>query len=138
MANEKIVLVEDDKVLSDILHKELEEQGYSVEQAYDGHEGLDLITKIIPDLVILDILMPRKSGFQVLDVLKYAPATKHIPVIILSMLSKDDDLKRGLTSGASDFIVKSQHTVGEVVKKITEFIEDKSNFEVQEEKEKEE
>ena len=121
MSAQKIVLMEDDEVLGKVLKEELTESGFSVAWAKDGEAGIAHIRKDKPDLALLDILMPKKNGFDVLAEIKRSPATKDIPVIMLTMLGADDDLKRGVALGANDYIVKSQHAIGEIRDKVKEF-----------------
>ena len=121
MAHQRITIIEDDEILAKVLSEELEERGFKILRAKDGVEGLELVTDKKPDLVLLDLLIPRKNGFSVLEELKANPSTAAIPVIILSMLGHDDEIKRGLKLGANDYIVKSQHAAGEIVDKIEEF-----------------
>jgi len=123
MAKQKIVLVEDDEILSKVINEELEDAGFSVVQAFDGEEGLKLIRSKKPDLVLLDIILPKKNGFEVLEELKKSPDTQDIPVIVLTMIGKDEDIKKGLRLGANDYIVKSQHAIAEIIEKIKGFFE---------------
>ncbi|TSC73930.1 MAG: hypothetical protein G01um101433_1127 [Parcubacteria group bacterium Gr01-1014_33] len=74
-----------------------------------------------PNLVLLDIILPKKNGFDVLEELKKSPVTNAIPVIMLTMLGRDEDIKKGFELGANDYIVKSQHAVAEIVEKIIKF-----------------
>jgi len=117
----KIVLIEDDQILVKVLFEELKEAGFEVEQAFDGEEGLNLVKSSKPDLVLLDLVMPKKHGLEVLAELKKDPQTSAIPVIIITMSSGDEDVKRGLQMGANDYIVKSQHAVAEIIEKIKNF-----------------
>ncbi|MDP2648096.1 MAG: response regulator [Candidatus Yanofskybacteria bacterium] len=117
----KILLVEDDEVLAKVIYEELGDAGFEVFQAYDGEAGLNLARKKQPDLVLLDILLPKKNGFEVLDAMKKTPETKEIPVIVLTMLGSDEDIKKGLQLGANDYIVKSQHAVIEIIEKVKNF-----------------
>ena len=121
MAHQRITIIEDDEILAKVLSEELEERGFKILRAKDGVEGLELVTDKKPDLVLLDLLIPRKNGFSVLEELKANPSTPAIPVIILSMLGHDDEIKKGLQLGANDYIVKSQHAAGEIVDKIEAF-----------------
>jgi DNA-binding response OmpR family regulator len=121
MIKTKIVLVEDDEVLSKVLYEELLEAGFDIERAFNGEDGLALIRSKKPNLVLLDLIMPKKGGFDVIADLKKSPATSGIPVIILTMLGRDDEIKKGLQLGANDYIVKSQHAVAEIVEKVKEF-----------------
>ncbi len=120
MSKAKILLVEDDEVLSKVAHEELTEAGFEVFQAYDGEAGLAMAHEKKPDLILLDILLPKKNGFDVLETLKKTPEAR-IPVILLTMLGSDDDIKKGLRLGANDYIVKSQHALPEIVEKVKDF-----------------
>ncbi|MDP2598335.1 MAG: response regulator [Candidatus Liptonbacteria bacterium] len=120
MSKVKILLVEDDEVLAKVIYEELTEAGFEVFQAFDGETGLALAHEKKPDLMLLDILLPKINGFDVLEILKKSPDTR-IPVIILTMLGSDDDIKKGLGLGAIDYIVKSQHALPEIVEKVKAF-----------------
>lgn len=127
MPKQKIVLVEDDETLAEVLYSELTEAGFEVSPAFDGNEGLKQIKEKQPDLVLLDIILPEKSGFEVLEELKKFPTTQKIPVIILSLLGEDEDIKKGLKLGANDYIVKSSHAVAEIVEKVKDFFAKESH-----------
>jgi len=117
----KIVLIEDDEILAKVIYEELLEAGFDVSQAFDGEKGLKLARSEKPDLVLLDLILPKKYGFDVLEELKQSPITSNIPVIVLTMLGRDDDIKKGLKLGANDYIVKSQHVISEIVEKVEKF-----------------
>ena len=117
----KITLVEDDEILSKVLYEELKEAGFEVTQAFNGEDGLARIKASRPNLVLLDIVMPKMDGFQVLEALKASPATRTIPVIVLTMGGGDEEIKKGFRLGANDYIVKSQHAVAEIVEKVKNF-----------------
>ena len=114
----KIVLVEDEPALSRVLTDKLTSEGFKVTQIFNGDEAFDAIKKEQPNLVLLDLLLPRKHGFDVLADLKGDVETQGIPVIILTALGSDDDIKKGIKLGAVDYIVKSQHAIAEIVDKI--------------------
>ena len=122
MNKTKIVLVEDDEILSKVLYIELGDSGFEVMQAFDGEAGLELVRSQKPDLVLLDLILPKKHGFEVLAELKKSPDTSGIPILILTMLGSDEDIKKGLQLGADDYIVKSQHAVAEIVEKVKSFL----------------
>ena len=124
---QKILIVEDDEILSKVLTEELHETGFDVHQAANGEEGLRAIREFHPDLVLLDILMPKMDGFALLQVVKNAAELKQIPVIMLTMLGSDEDIKKGLKMGAADYIVKSQHAVAEIVEKVKGFFSEESH-----------
>ncbi|MBU1046501.1 response regulator [Patescibacteria group bacterium] len=121
MKDIKIVLIEDDEILSKVIKEELDEAGFKTYTAYDGEAGLKLVKSQKPNLVLLDLMLPKMHGFEVLENLKRSPETEDIPVIILTMLGSDDDIKKGLQLGANDYIVKSQHAVGEIIDSVKEF-----------------
>ncbi len=121
MTKIKILLVEDDAVLSKVIYEELNEAGFETFQAYDGEEGLRMAREKHPDLILLDILLPKKNGFEVLAILKNSPETKAILVVLLTMLGSDDDIKRGLQLGANDYIVKSQHALPEIIERVKNY-----------------
>jgi DNA-binding response OmpR family regulator len=118
----KILIVEDDKSLREMYQLRLSINGYDVIEAKDGEEGLDLAIKERPDLIMLDIMMPKMSGMDVLDIIKSTPETKDIPVILLTALNEDSVRSKGLVYGAEDYLVKSQTMPGKVVEKIEEVL----------------
>ncbi|MBI1999405.1 MAG: response regulator [Parcubacteria group bacterium] len=120
--SEKITIIEDDQVLARVLQDELEEAGFSVSVIEDGEIALTGIENERPDLVLLDLLLPNKHGFVILEEMKKSAVLRNIPVIILSMLGSDDDIKKGLQLGANDYFVKSQHPVAEIVEKVKNFL----------------
>lgn len=121
MNAQTIVLIEDDEILSKVLNAELTDAGFGVFQAFDGEAGLELVRSKRPDLVLLDIILPKKQGFEVLEELKKSPDTQSISIIILTLLGEDEDIKKGLRLGADDYLVKSSHAVAEVVEKVKNF-----------------
>lgn len=120
--SEKITIIEDDQVLARVLQDELKEAGFSVSVIEDGEIALTGIENERPDLVLLDLLLPNKHGFVILEEMKKSAVLRNIPVIILSMLGSDDDIKKGLQLGANDYFVKSQHPVAEIVEKVKNFL----------------
>ena len=117
-----ILIVEDEDFLSQVLKDNLSSEGYKVEVAVDGEEALEKIEKSQPSLILLDLLLPKKDGFQVLEELKSNPDLKLIPVIVLSNLGADTDIKRALSLGAEDYFVKSQHPIAEVVERVRKYV----------------
>lgn len=111
----KILLIEDDKALTDIYAKRLSAEGYETSVAYNGESGLPLSVKIMPDLIMTGILMPKISGFDVLDILKNTVETKHIPVLILSAVQQPRDIERARKLGAIDYLVKSRDPIRDVL-----------------------
>ncbi|MDD5109714.1 MAG: response regulator [Patescibacteria group bacterium] len=113
-----ILLVEDDEFLSELYATKLNLEGFEVVTAADGKKGLKLAREKHPDLVLLDIILPKMDGFEVLKTLREDPAGKAIPVILLTNLSQRDEVRRGLELGAADYLIKAHFMPSEVVKKI--------------------
>jgi len=114
----KIVIVEDEKSLLKILSVELLSGGFEVFSASNGKSGLALIKKQKPDLVLLDLVMPEKGGFWVLEEMSKSDALKKIPVIILTNLGEEENKKKGLALGAKGYFVKSDMKITNIVKKV--------------------
>jgi len=127
MAKLKVAIVEDDEILAKVITEELKEAGFKVFGAMDGEEGLEVVKSKKPDLVLLDVMIPKMDGFQVLETMKKSPETQKIPVIMLTMLGGDEDIKKGLKLGANDYIVKSQHPVAEICEKVKGFFSKESH-----------
>jgi len=102
----RVLSIEDDVAMGQFLRAVFTAQGFTVEHAVDGREGLELAHRHQPDLVILDLLMPYKNGFEVLRELKQDPVTRGVPVIILSSNSREEDIVKALNAGADDFVIK--------------------------------
>lgn len=117
MADSKhILLVDDDITLSEMYSERLKAANYRVTVAYDGETGLDAAKKNKPDLILLDVMMPKMNGLDVLKALKADPQTSEIPVILLTALIQE--LAKGITSGAVDYYVKSEVTPGDLINRI--------------------
>ncbi len=114
----KILLAEDDKFISVAYRHGLEQAGFEVILAADGQEALAKIKSERPDLILLDIIMPVKNGFDVLESLQANEELKKIPVIILSNLGQESDIKRGRELGAVDYLIKANHSLTEVVERV--------------------
>ncbi len=126
MANPKILFVDDDNFLRKVYEAELKEKNFDVVLAQDGEEGLEKAQLEDPDLIILDMIMPKKSGFEVLTELQRNPKTRNIPVIILSNLGQEDDKKKGVDLGAVDYLIKDNITLGILVEKINQYLNSKT------------
>lgn len=119
----RILIVEDENFLVQALEDNLTAEGYAVDIARDGEEAVKKIGKKEPSLVLLDLLLPKKNGFFVLEEIKKNPKWKLIPVIVLSNLGEDGVIKRALEMGADDYFVKSQHPIQEVIEKVKDYLE---------------
>ena len=116
----KILLAEDDKFLSTAMGDKLIREGFAVLRASNGIDAVALAKAERPDLVLLDIIMPQKTGFEVLSELRLDPSTRNIPVMVLSNLGQEVDIKKARDLGAIDYLVKSDVEMKVVVAKIKE------------------
>ena len=107
----KILLIEDDKFLLKLYSDKLNREGFEVSMSITGEEGLGKVAAEKPDLVLLDIILPQKNGFDILSEIKLNSATKNIPVIILTNLGQDSDIKTGFELGAVDYLVKTDFSI---------------------------
>lgn len=123
----KIALIEDDKILSDTLYESLKDSGFDVSRAFDGEEGLRLVETEKPDLVLLNILLPKLDGLAVAKKLKSDPLTADIPIIILTVLEKAEPVAAALESGVYDYIVKADFKAEEIVARVKEKLGDLSS-----------
>ena len=122
----KIMLVEDDNSLREIYSIRLTAEGYTIVSASDGEEALAVAVREKPDLVISDVMMPKISGFDMLDILRSTPETKDIKVIMMTALSSEDQRERGENLGADRYLVKSQVGIEDVVNVVHEVLGDKA------------
>lgn len=117
-----ILLAEDDQFLSNIFAAKLQAHGFRVIQAFDGEATLEKLKTERPDLILLDLIMPKKDGFEILAAIKATELLKTIPVVILSNLSQDEDIKKTRAMGAVGYLVKSNLTPQELVDRIRAFL----------------
>lgn len=113
-----ILFIEDEPTLQKTLGRALENDGYQVSSALDGQSGLALVKEAKPDLVLLDLILPKMDGFEVLKKIKEDEATKDIPVIILTNLESPEDVEKALSQGATNYLVKANYELDDVIKKI--------------------
>ena len=118
----KILMIEDDIFLRKVYRDKLQRSGFEFVEAINGEEGLNKVVSEKPDLVLLDIILPRKNGFDVLREMKDNQETRGIAVVILSNLGQETDIKRGMALGANDYFVKTEVTLEEVVARIKEWL----------------
>lgn len=118
-----VLIVEDEEFLAKTLEDNLVSEGFEIDLAMDGEKALEKIEKNKPNLILLDLLLPGKDGFYILGQIKQNPEWKLIPVIVLSNLGDDTDIKKALELGADDYFVKSQHPIQEVVDKVKKYLE---------------
>lgn len=114
----KILLVEDEEIIISLLQKKLIKEGYEVSVARDGVEGLEKMRKIKPDLILLDIIMPRMEGFEVMEEMQKSEELKKIPVIVISNSGQPVELERAVKLGAKDWLIKTEFDPQEVLDKV--------------------
>lgn len=114
MKKAKILIIEEDRFLVKLYGDKLRREGFEVIEAVSSEEGLHKVFEEKPDLIILDLVLPRKSGFEVLSEIKLEPETKDIPVIILSNLGQQSDIKKALELGATIYLIKTEISVNQL------------------------
>ena len=118
----KVLMIEEDRFLRKVYRDKFSRLGFEFLEATNGEEGVNKVIYEKPDLILLDLMLPKKNGFDVLIDIKGNKNTQPIPVIILSNLGQESDIKRGLSLGAEDYLVKTEVSLSEVVKKVREEI----------------
>ncbi len=115
---QRILLVEDDDSLASVYVNRLQAEGFDVRRVANGEDALASALSYKPDLVVLDVMMPKVSGFDVLDILRNTPETAKLKVIMLTALSQESDKEKAKTLGADDYLVKSQVVIADVIERI--------------------
>ena len=121
MAKRTILIIEDDQSLVTLLSRALEANHFTVSLALDAESGFKKAKRRRPSLIILVVMLPGMDGFRCLQQLKQDPATKRIPVIILSNLGQSDEVRQALALGAADYLVKADCTIGQVIDTIKQY-----------------
>jgi DNA-binding response OmpR family regulator len=119
----KILFIEDEASLQKTVGEILKQEGFVVLEALDGDMGLRLAKEERPDLILLDLVLPKKDGFEVLKYLKADPETQHIKVVVLTNLEGSHDVERALELGATTYLVKVNYNLEELVQKIKDFVQ---------------
>ena len=119
----KILLVEDDAFMRELFARGLREAGFTVNDVPDAETGLEILPKKMPEVILLDLLLPGKSGFDFLEEIKQNKSYRHIPVIVVSNLGSKGDVDHAIDLGAADFLVKANSTIDEIILKSEKFIE---------------
>ncbi len=115
----KILIIEDETDLCEILEGEFREHGFEIKLVTEGGQmAFDAVKAFRPDLVLLDLLLPKMHGFEIIEELKSDTSSEHIPIVVLSNLDREEDIKKSLMLGAADYFVKSQHHLKDVIQKI--------------------
>ena len=121
-SKQKVLIVEDEATLQKALQEVLTAEGYGVLSALDGLRGIEMAKEENPDLILLDIILPKMDGFEVLKELKSGEKTKLIPVIILTNLSDISDIQKSLDLGATTYLVKADFSLEDVIKKVKDIL----------------
>lgn len=119
----KILVVEDDTFLASAYRVKLTKAGFEVKNALDGVEAIDILQTYTPDLILLDIVMPRKDGFATLSEIKSNDKWKNIPVILASNLGQKEDIDKGMRLGATEFFIKTDFSLNNLIEKINAIIQ---------------
>jgi len=117
-SKKSILIVEDDDFLRSLVDRRLTGDGYEVLIAKDGNSGFEMALKKIPKVILLDLLLPGVSGYEVLEKIRAKEETKDIPIIIFSNLGQKEDVKKAMQLGANDFLIKANFTLDDLVEKI--------------------
>ena len=117
-----ILLVEDDDSLAGVYETRLQSEGFATKRVSNGEDALAAALQAKPDLILLDAMMPKVSGFDVLDILRNTPETASVKVIMLTALSQDSDKERAQALGVDDYLVKSQVVIADVVDRIRQHL----------------
>jgi two-component system, OmpR family, response regulator VicR len=118
----KILVAEDDKYLNTAYRLKLTKAGFEVRLASDGEEALEILNEFTPDLMLLDLMMPKKDGFAALEEIKKNENWRNIPVIVASNLGQEGDIQRAMKLGAADFVIKSDMSMEGLLKKIVGYV----------------
>jgi len=125
ISKSKVLVVEDDPFLSNLLKLRLEKEQMEVISAKDGENALKKISETSPDLVLLDLILPKKSGFEVLQNISLDPSLKDKPVIIISNLGQTSDIEKAKELGAIEYFIKAKVSIDDLILKIKEFLKNK-------------
>ncbi|OGY64508.1 MAG: hypothetical protein A3I24_04025 [Candidatus Harrisonbacteria bacterium RIFCSPLOWO2_02_FULL_41_13b] len=120
-----VLIVEDDVFLMALLKNRMESEGFSILAAKDGEEAIKVLKDIKPDIILLDIILPGKSGFEVLEEMQSDPQIQNSPVMIISNLGQDMDIDRGRDLGALEYFVKARSSMDDVIVKVSNFLKNK-------------
>jgi DNA-binding response OmpR family regulator len=120
--SKKIMIIEDDHFLSSLMKARLEKEGFTVIQAFDGEEAMEMLKAEIPALVILDLIMPKVTGFEVLQLISITPQLNTVPVVIVSNLAQDSDIEKARQLGAREYFIKVKVSIDDLVGKIKSLV----------------
>jgi CheY-like chemotaxis protein len=113
-----IMVVEDDRFLSFLMKTRLEKEGFTIVQVFDGAEAIEALKQAVPNLVILDLIMPKVTGFEVLKMISTSPQLANVPVVIVSNLAQDSDIEKARALGVKEYFIKVKVSIDDLVGKI--------------------
>ncbi len=119
----KILLVEDDPFLSSLLKNRFTKEGLDVMYAKDGQEAVTILKDAQPDVILLDLILPKKSGFEVMEAIRQDPQLRDAPIIIISNLGQPEDMQKGQELGAVEYFVKAKTSIDDLVKNVLDFLQ---------------
>jgi DNA-binding response OmpR family regulator len=122
VVNKKVLLVEDDAFLSSLLKTRLTRENVEVQHAKDGQEALDALKSYKPDLILLDLILPKKSGFEVMEGIRQDPQLSSAPIIIISNLGQPEDIQKGQELGAIEYFIKAKTSIDDLIGNIMGFL----------------
>jgi DNA-binding response OmpR family regulator len=122
MDEKKVLLVEDDPFLSSLLKNRLLKENIQVTHATNGQEALDILKNYKPDLILLDLILPKKSGFEVMEGIRQDPQLQNAPIIIISNLGQPEDIQKGQELGALEYFIKAKTSIDDLVSNIKGFL----------------
>lgn len=125
--NKKVLVIEDDRFLSSLMKARLEKEGFSTAQAFDGEQAYSFLKQEKPDLIILDLIMPKMSGFELLENISVDPQISQVPVMILSNLGQESDIQKVKRLGATQYFVKVKTSIDELVEKVKDLLVEENN-----------
>lgn len=111
----KVLIIEDDEFLSSLVRARLEKEGFSAKRVFDGEEALNLLREFKPDIIILDLIMPRVSGFELLETMSVDAELSRIPVVVLTNLGQEEDMQKAKSLGAAEYFIKARTSIDEVI-----------------------
>lgn len=120
--NKTILLVEDDDNLASVYETRLQAEGFNTKRVANGEDALAAALQVKPDLILLDVMMPKVSGFDVLDILRNTPETQTVKIVMLTALSQESDRERAKSLGVDDYLVKSQVVIADVVDRVKQHL----------------
>ncbi len=120
----KVLLVEDDQILARLYQTKFQKEGFDIQLAFDGQDGLDKMRSFLPELIILDLIMPKVDGFNFLEKVKGDSelSKRGTPILVLSNLGQESDIKKAMEMGAKDFFIKADVSLSQMVEKVRKYL----------------